>query len=78
LWHTSPVGERIKARDARKATVARIGPKVARLFDELGDAQAVLASIRANAGLTPREDQIARQLILGESLRRMDPAQPAP
>ncbi len=61
------------ARDEHDAITARLGPHIRALFQQLGDASAVVEHVEADATLTPREREIANQLILRDSLARREP-----
>lgn len=71
-WDTRPVSELLKAQNAYEETVARMGPRIDTLLDELGDATLVADQVRADPTLSPRERQIALHCVLKTSIARAD------
>lgn len=73
MWDTRPLNVMLAARDEYESISARLTPHIRALFEQLGDASAVVEHVEADTALTPREREIANQLILRESIARQVP-----
>lgn len=73
MWDTRPLSVMLAARDEYDSISARLTPHIRALFEQLDDASAVVEQVEADATLTPREREIANQLILRESIARREP-----
>jgi len=69
IWETEPVRVRLRARQQRRALVERLTPAVEAWLAERGPT-ARIADFVAETGTTPREAQVARQILLGIRLGR--------
>jgi hypothetical protein len=66
--------DRMRARRERQALLATLEPKVSQLFTDLGEAAKVVETVKADASLSPRERQVALQVVLRISLDRLNAA----
>jgi WD40 repeat protein len=64
-WDTFPRRDLVQAQRQYEEEVARLAPWMTRLLSESHDVATVVARIEASQDLTPRQRQIARQLLLG-------------
>jgi WD40 repeat protein len=80
VWDTVPMKDRMRARRERQALLATLEPKVRQLFTDLGEAAKVAETVKADASLSPRERQVALQVVLRISLDRLNgvAAEPRP
>lgn len=68
VWDATPVGERVRAREARKTALAQIESKVADLFAELGESAKVVERLHADVTLIGLQRRAALQLVLQREL----------
>jgi WD40 repeat protein len=74
IWDTVPMKDRVRARRERQALLSELEPKVRQLFTDLGEAAKVAGKVKADASLSPRERQVALQVVLRISLERLNAA----
>jgi serine/threonine protein kinase/WD40 repeat protein len=68
LWEPRTLRDRVAAQDARRTALTLVEPKVEQWFAELKEPEAVIARIRADAGLSPLERKTALQVVLHRGL----------
>lgn len=73
VWDTRPLSSMLIAKNEYTSVAARLTPRIRGLLEQLGDALAAVRKVDADATLTPRERQIAGQLILQEAMARRGP-----
>jgi WD40 repeat protein len=80
IWDTAPMKDRVRARRERQALWSKLEPKVRQLFTDFGEAAKVAEKVKSDASLSPRERQVALQVVLRISLERLNAAaaQPRP
>ncbi len=69
-WDRRPFRQQLEARLRYEEIDRRLSPSIAALFDDLGDAVRVADQVGRDESLTPRERQIALQIVLRESVSR--------
>jgi WD40 repeat protein len=74
IWDTVPMKDRVRTRRDRQALLAKLEPKVRQLFTDFGEAAKVAETVKADASLSPRERQVALQVVLRISLDRLNAA----
>ena len=74
IWDTVPMKDRVRARHERQALLAKLEPQVRQLFTDFGEAAKVAGKVKADASLSPRERQVALQVVLRISLDRLNAA----
>jgi WD40 repeat protein/serine/threonine protein kinase len=74
IWDTVPMKDRMRARRERQALLGTLEPKVRQLFADFGEAAKVAEVVKADASLSPRERQVALQVVLRISLDRLNAA----
>lgn len=72
MWDTQPLRMMLDARVEYEITSTRLSPLIHDLFNQLGSGQQVLDHLESDMMLSPRERQIAQQLILRESITRQN------
>jgi eukaryotic-like serine/threonine-protein kinase len=67
IWDETPLRDRVQLRDARRAAMAPIQPRIASLLSETGDPAKALQRLSADDSLSPELRKAGRQLILNAS-----------
>jgi eukaryotic-like serine/threonine-protein kinase len=70
IWEPAPIRTRVQAREARKDSLARVEPLVAKFFTELTDPAIIAERLRADHSLTPLDRRTALQVVLRKGLER--------
>jgi WD40 repeat protein len=78
IWDTVPMKDRVRARRERQALLSKLEPKVRQLFADFGEAAKVAQQLKSDASPSPRERQVALQVVLRISLARLNAAAAEP
>ena len=70
LWNTQPLAQQVTAIRARAAALPGIEARVTRAMAGVRDPQEALDALKTTGGLTPRERELAWQVMVSAAFRK--------
>jgi len=71
IWELDPLRTRLESRNERRQIAVKLQPLIEKLFSSGTDVGEIVARLREDQALSDREREIALQLTLSESVRRL-------